>query len=442
MLRKPQAGIGIATVAALGLAACSPAETNGGGEAALDDLGLPDLSGHELEVATPWTGDEQEAFLDMLAAFADATGAEVRHASIGDDLATVLQTRIDGADPPEVAVIPQPGLVEQFARDGALVELPGEARERVAEHYIDLWRDLGTVDGTEYGVYVRASNKSTFWYNTELFDEVGVSPPDTMDELLETARVLADSGIAPLSVGGSDGWVLTDWFENLYLRIAGPEMYDRLGEREVPWTHPTVEETLELLAELFDENFLAGGVSGALQTDFSTSIVNVFGPDPEAATIYEGDFVREVIDVSTDAVLGEQARFFPFPTVEGAEESVVVGGDVAVAFVDDEATRELMAYLATAEAGEIIAAGGVSVSPNHDVPLDTYPDELSRDIAEQLRDVGENVRFDLSDTAPAAFGATPGSGMWAELQDFLSDTGDIEGTMERLESSAARAYGE
>ena len=54
----------------------------------------------------------------------------------------------------------------------------------------------------------------------------------------------------PLALGALDGWTLTDFFENLYLNIAGPEMYHKLFvTHEVEWTDPTVISALEHFAE-------------------------------------------------------------------------------------------------------------------------------------------------------------------------------------------------
>jgi len=46
------------------------------------------------------------------------------------------------------------------------------------------------------------------------------------------------------SIGGADGWTLTDWFENVYLRTAGPEKYDQLTAHEIPWTDQSVVEEM------------------------------------------------------------------------------------------------------------------------------------------------------------------------------------------------------
>jgi hypothetical protein len=68
-----------------------------------------------------------------------------------------------------------------------------------------------------------------------------------------------------------------------------------------------------------------------------------------------------------------------------------------------------------------------------------YPDEITRKTASALGEA-EVFRFDMSDLAPAEFGATPGSGEWKILQDFVRN-GDVEKTAEALEKAAARAYG-
>lgn len=427
-----------ATAAAITLTACGTSD--GEQESGTHTRVGPDLSGQQIEVAGVWSGEEQQAVEDVLALFAEQTGAEVTYTSAGDDLPTVLQTRVDGKTPPNVAFLPQPGLIEQFAAAGSLEPLSDDTVKEIDEHYVDFWKDLGTVDGKQYAVYFKVANKSIFWYNQPLFDEVGATPPESINDLIEVSGTLADNGIPPLSVAGADGWVLTDWFENLYLQTAGPEMYDKLSKHEIKWTDKSVEKALTVMRDVLSNDNLAGGTRGALQTDFPTSVSNVFATDPKAAMVYEGDFVGGVIASSTDAELGVDANAFPFPLVDGASPSVVTGGDGAVAFTDDEATQELMKFLASPEAAEVWASKGGFLSPNGSISPDTYSDDLSRQFAKQLLDAGDSVRFDMSDLAPAAFGATKGAGQWKDLQDFLADPDDIKGAMARLEKSAAAAF--
>ncbi|WP_017547026.1 ABC transporter substrate-binding protein [Nocardiopsis prasina] len=401
-----------------------------------------DLDGQTLEVVGPWAGDEQVAFEQVVSIFEKQTGATVSYSGAGDDLQTVLQTRIQGGDEPDVALIPQAGLIEHFAAEDVLVPLTDDVVQTVDENMAGAWADIGSVGDTPYGVYLKVANKSLVWYNDDLFAETGAAPPENWEEFVELSDNLSDVGISPLSVAGADGWVLTDWFENVYLQTAGPEMYDQLATHEIPWTDPSVEVALETLAEVWgQEQLMLGGGSGSLQTDFPTSVVNVYSDDPDAAMVVGADFIGGVVSASTNSVVGETAQVFPFPSIAGEGDAVVVAGDAAVAMSDSEATMELLRFLASEEAAAEWASIGGFLSPNMHLTADDYADPVLGQVAEQIIDAGDSVRFDLSDLQPAAFGATVGDGMWQTLQDFLADPSDVEGTMERLEAEAARAHG-
>lgn len=406
--------------------------------AAGGELALPDLTGEELEVAAVWTGTEEERFRMVLDAFEEATGATIQYTSTGNDIGPVLTPRVEGGSPPDVAMLPQPGLLTEFAQRDALVPLSDEVEAQIDANYDSVWKELGTVDGELYGVWFKAANKSTIWYDVEAIENAGVSvPPATWDDLVEMSQTISDSGVTPWSIAGGEGWTLTDWFENVYLSQAGPEMYDQLTNHEIPWTDPSVEEALNTLSEIWHaDGFVA---DGALEATFNDSVTRVFSTG-DAAMVYEGDFVAGVISGETDAVVGETANFFPFPAV-GDAPAVVGGGDVAVAFTDTEATQALMAFLASPESAEIWVAEGGFTSPNKSVDTSLYPDDISRGIAESLIAAGDAFRFDMSDQVPSAFGGTPGAGMWQDLTDFLSGAKDVQATMESLEANASAAEG-
>src|SRR5690606_11481292 len=131
-------------------------EDPAGGEAA-----MPDLSGEELEVAAVWTGTEEERFGRVLDAFEQATGATIQYTSTGNDIGPVLTPRVEGGSPPDVAMLPQPGLLTEFAGRDALVPLSDDVEGQIDANYDTVWKDLGTVDGELYGVWFKAANKST-----------------------------------------------------------------------------------------------------------------------------------------------------------------------------------------------------------------------------------------------------------------------------------------
>lgn len=398
-----------------------------------------ELDGEQVEVAAVWSGTEQDRFSAVLEAFEERTGATVQFTSTGDDIATVLGTRLAGGDPPDVAILPQPGLLTDLARQGAIQPLPEAAADLVEEHYDKVWRDLALVEGRPSGVWFKASNKSTLWFNRTVLTDAGVEPPTTWEELKSAAQAVADFGVTPFSVAGADGWTLTDWFENIYLRTAGPDNYSDLARHHLAWTDPTVTEALETLAEVFRSDWLTGGAAGALQTGFTDSVAAVYAEPPQAAFVFEGDFVAGVISAETEAVLGEEADFVDFPSIDGSPPSVVAGGDVAVLLDDTPGGRALVEFLATPEAAAEWAGQGGFLSPNEGLDVDVYPTELEARAAEALLEA-EALRFDMSDLQPAAFGATTGQGLWKLFQDFLAGPGNAGALAGQMEDAAVEVF--
>ncbi|MGW2865863.1 ABC transporter substrate-binding protein [Streptomyces sp. SDr-06] len=433
---------------ALGAAACgddggkkSTPSASASGSASAGGVKLPQLNGEKIEVAAVWTGPEQANFVSVLKEFEKRTGATVTFVPAQDPIVNFLGTKIAGGSPPDVAMLPQVGAIQQAVAKKWAKPVGPEAKAQLDANYAKVWKDLGSVDGTQYGVYFKAANKSLVWYNTKVFQNAGVSAPATWKDFLSTADTISASGVTPVSVGGADGWTLTDWFENVYLSQAGPEKYDQLAKHAIKWTDPSVKDALTTLAQLFGKpNLIAGGTNGALQTEFPASVTQTFtgGDQPKAGMVFEGDFAAVNI-AQTSAKVGTDAKAFPFPAV-GDKAPVVTGGDAAVALKDSKGAQALLTWLASTDAAQIWAKAGGYISPNKALDPAVYPNDVQRGIAKALIAAGDNVRFDMSDQAPQSFGGTPGKGEWKDLQDFLKNPSDIAGTQSRLEADAAAAF--
>ncbi|MFE3323622.1 ABC transporter substrate-binding protein [Streptomyces sp. NPDC059176] len=424
---------------ALGATACGggdPVTPAGGGD--------KELKGQTITVAGVWSGSEQKNFQKVLDAFTAKTGAKTQFVSTGDNVSTVVGSKIEGGNAPDVVMVPQVGVLKQFADKGWLTPLSSTTDKTVEDNFASVWKSYGTVRGEFYGLYFKAAHKSTVWYSPDALDQAGVKPPTSYAELLKAGRTVADSGMAAFAVAGEDGWTLTDWFENVYLSQAGPEKYDALAGHTLKWTDPSVVQALTTLGKLFgDKSLIAGGQKGALSTDFPGSVEKVFGPKPEAGMVYEGDFVGGVAKDQFGKKIGEDATFFPFPAVDGGKAPVVSGGDAAVVLKDgknQKAAMALLEYLATPEAAAVWAKAGGFLSPNKKLDLASYGDDTTRQTAKSLIEAGDSVRFDMSDQAPAAFGGTKGAGEWKILQDFLRDPSDPKGTAADLEAAATKAF--
>ncbi|MBA2740393.1 MAG: extracellular solute-binding protein [Actinobacteria bacterium] len=415
-------------------AGCGGGDDGGGGDA----TGNEDVTG-EISVMAIWAGEEQAGFEAVAAGFMELyPNVTVKYTSGGDNLAPLLSTAVEGGNPPDLAAIGQPGLMADFAEQEAIQPID-ELRDSVVDGFGESVADVGVVDGTQYGILFKGANKSTIWYNVASFEEAGVEPPEDWEGLKAAAETIKAAGLTPYSVGVDVGWPMSDLFENIYIRSAGVEMYDQLTRHEIPWTDQSVKDALTIMADVVgDPANMAGGTDGALETEMPASVAKVFTDSPEAAMVIIGDFAPAQGEFTLEPETGYNV--FTFPSIEGSEPAVVGGGDLFVQFKDSPAADAFLEYLTTAEAAEIWAERGGFSSPNKNLDVAVYPDEVTRVTAGALGEA-EVFRFDMSDLQPSAFGGTPGAGLFKHFTDFVANPDDIDGITQKMEADAAKAFG-
>ncbi|MEU6078330.1 extracellular solute-binding protein [Micromonospora sp. NPDC047074] len=367
-----------------------------------------------VQVAVVWSGGELARFREVVAGY----DGRVQVISAGNDIDAFLRARQLAGTSPDVAILPRSGLVIEYARRGWLRELKTAASYAVPPGMADLL----TADGKRYGVWVKAAHKSLFWFYRKMLP----TPPRTWDQLVTLtrrlgARARAGDGPAPLSVGAADGWVLTDWFENVLADVSPPGHYEALARGEADWRSPPVHTALDRLAELWSiDGAFPGGGRRALLTQYEESVIQVVHHQ-RATMLFEADFVD---DVSRRFRRGtELPETFRFPGSRHADSPLIVGGDAAVAFAGSAGGAQLVRWLSGGNAFQPWLRAGGYLSPNVSVPLDDYRDPVRRHFADELR-TAEAVTFDLSDRLPGPFTGSDGVGIWRIMQDFFADVTD------------------
>jgi ABC-type glycerol-3-phosphate transport system substrate-binding protein len=402
------------------------------------------LKGQSFTILGQWTGGEQDAFDAVIKDFDNSTGASGKYTpAAGGNEAGVLGTKVAGGTPPDIAILSLPGAIAQYASSNKIFPVSAATQQVVAQNFASQWGSLGSYQGKMYCVPVDASDKSTVWYNATLFNNAGISStPTTWPALISDAKTLSASGVhVPISVGGGDGWTLTDWFENVYLRTAGIAKYNELTQHKIKWTDPSVATALTTLKQIWGDPQLIGPPSDAVKVPFTTSVDNVFKKDPTSALVYEASFVATTITGDKDpATVGTVAKVFPFPSINGSSPVVEAAGDFGCAFTQNKAAASFLAYLAGPKAATslVSTAGSGFLSVNKNVASSSYDDPTSAQLAQAMVKVGNNFVFDMSDQTPAAFGGTPNKGEWGDLQTFLK-TGNVAATQQQLEKDATAA---
>jgi len=361
-----------------------------------------------LEVVCAWGGTEYTAFRESLAGFTRTTGHPVRIVvANGNGVDAMLSARLAAGNRPDAAVFSEPSLITRYAADHHLVALDN----RLGDHLPAYWRELASVDGDLYGCWLKVAHKSLFWYpRGELARR---DEPADWAALVDLVRDWPGRD-APLAIGAADGWVLTDWFENV-LASLDPGTYEAMAVPGADWDVEPVRDTLNLLARLWTiPRALPYGGARALLTPFDASVAQVFG-ERRAGMLFEGDFVAPVVaGLHTDVV----PEVFRFPSL-GARRPQIVGGDVAVLLRDSPAGRALMAYLSDPAAADPWIRAGFLAVPDTRGHRVSYPDRRLATLAAEIATAPERVSFDLSDRLTGALTGDDGKGSWLILSDFF-----------------------
>jgi alpha-glucoside transport system substrate-binding protein len=394
---------------------------------------------------TVWSGeDELPNWENMVAPFVEATGCVIEVESTRD-LVPVLTTRVEAGNPPDIAGIPSFGAISTFLDGGEVLPLDFLDMERMQTQFGDAWIELGSVDGTLYGVLPRAAVKSLVWYSPPAFEAAGYTVPTTWDEMIALCEQTVDDGSSCFSIGlesgAASGWPATDWIEDIMLRTAPLEAYDNWVSHGIEWTGEEVTRAWDTFGQIVgNEEFMFGGAAGTLSTNFGEAACPLFTDPPGAYLHHQASFIQSFIMDCPGAenfVPGEDFDFFFLPPIDEAYGNPALGSaDLFVMFNDSEGARMLMDFLTQPEAlVGWLEGGGSGIATNREFPLDLYPDVLTRRSAELLA-TATAFRFDASDLMPGDVNQA----FWTGTLNFVDDPASLTSVLETIEGVADTAY--
>jgi alpha-glucoside transport system substrate-binding protein len=343
-----------------------------------------------------------------------------------------------GGNPPDLAIFPQPGLLADLATRGYIQPAPEGVAANVADGWSEDWAAYGTVEGQLVGAPLMASVKGFIWYSPSLFAENGWEIPETWDDLMSLTQTIADSGRVPWCAGfGSDaatGWPGTDWVEDLVLRQAGPETYDKWVSHDIPFNDPAIKSAFDAVGDiLLNPDYVNAGYGDVVTInstpfgDPATALVDGDCVLHHQASFYEGFITDAGGTVAED---GDLWAFFTPPEEAGAG-AVTGGGEIVAAFSNDEDTIKVQEYLSSADwANSRVSLGGV-ISANKGLDPSNASSAILSQAIETLQDPNTTFRFDASDLMPGAVGAGT---FWTGMVDWINGT-PTEDVLDAIEAS-------
>lgn len=386
-----------------------------------------DLKGETLTIFGPWRGEDEALFTSVLNYFTEATGANVKYSSSENyEQQIVIDTQ--AGSPPNVAILPQPGLLANLASKGYLAPLGDDLASWVKTNYGagDSWVGYGTYKGKDgkdafYAFPYKADLKSLVWYVPENFEEAGYKVPTTMEDLFKLSDQIVKDGGTPwcigLGSGGATGWPATDWVEDLMLRTVSPTDYDGWVDNSLKFNDPKVVNAIDEFGK-FAKNakYVNGGVAAVASTDFRDSPKGLFAVPPKCYLHKQASFIPSFFPEGTK--LGQDADFFYFPPYAAHPElgkPVLGAGTLAAITKDSKAARAFIQFLQTPIAQEVWMAQSGFLTPYKGVNTATYANDTMKKEGELLT-TATTFRFDGSDLMPGKIGA---GAFWTGMVDFV-----------------------
>ncbi len=427
--RRRWTAVALSTTFALALSGCLAGGDGG------DEEGSGDNEVLVWSSMDPPVTEGLQAALDQKAEGGDVT-VQVQQV---EDINSLIMQRIQAGDTPDIALIPQPGVVRDVvARAETTVPLSDVLEVSSLEETMTAGTiESGSVDGEPYGLLVNMNVKSLVFYNKKAWDKAGYEAPVTLDELNQLTEQIKSDGGTPWCMGIEDGaatgWAATDWFEDLVMRYAGADGYNDWVSHELPFDSEPVREAAAEFEELmFTEGNVLGGRDAITSTNFGTAGNPMFSAEPECWMYKQGSFITGFFPDDVTADLDANVGVFGFPPAEaGGENPVLGGGDLAVMFDDSEATQAVMAMMGEEDFGTEAAPNSSFISPHKTFDTSLYPNELTR----QYADVAYSATaflFDGSDQMPGEVGA---GSFWEEMTSWIGGSQDLDTTLKNIDDS-------
>jgi alpha-glucoside transport system substrate-binding protein len=445
--RRGSAIVAGALGATMAVAACGVGASSGGSSsdaaagsansdpacAAFSSYGT--FPGKSVSVFTSILAPEDAQHKQSYQQFEKCTGVTVKYEG-SNTFEAALKVRVQGGNAPDLAYIPQPGLLANLVKQGAVKPAPDAVSKLVGENWSEDWKNYGTVDGTFYAAPLGASVKSFVWYSPKYFSDNGFTVPQTWDELITLSDSIAAKGVKPwcagFGSGDATGWPGTDWIEDIMLRTGGADAYDKWVNHDIPFNDAQVKSAFDKAGEILKNEKYVNGGYGGVKTINTTRFQDGGMPILTGKCALHRQASFYAAQWGDGKKIAEDGDVFAFylPPIDASKGKPVLGaGEFVAAFNDKPEVQAFQTYLASKEWANEKAKLGGWASANKNLDVANVADPIQKLSVELLQDPKATFRFDGSDLMPAAVGAGSfwkGMVAWINGQDTQQVTDSIE----------------
>jgi ABC-type glycerol-3-phosphate transport system substrate-binding protein len=406
---------------------------------AMPSVQAADVSG--TLVLLNWASGSEE---DMIKALQDGfvkanPGVKFQDISltVQGDARGAIRAALQSGEKADIFINTWPAFRKELADAGMLRDLSGLwDSAKLGDNLTASWKGLGSLDGKLYGVTYTFGDRSAMFYKTETMKKAGIdAQPKTWADFVADFAKLTKVGVTPLAIGAKV-WSHAEWFESIYEHLNGVEMAAKLAAHQVPWTDPSVKNTLKKWAELIKAG-CCGDANTMLAMDWDNAsdavlkagthgyqMIGMWNNDRAQAT----DGLKQGVDYSIAQFPAMGAGHDDVSSVDTKEFSGLTSGS------NQAAADAFLTWITSKDAANIVAQHGLA-SPSNKVDATLYG-PVQKAAVDAV--ASAKVQFVLGDLLPGDLVDE----YRVQLQKFLKDPSDanIDAVAAAIEAKAATAY--
>ncbi|MBI3958622.1 MAG: carbohydrate ABC transporter substrate-binding protein [Chloroflexi bacterium] len=348
---------------------------------------------------------------------------------------------LGSADPPDV----------MFLWTGYLLD--AAMRQNLLGNLTDVWQENGFTDAISEPIQAMSYYQgapyfvpgghgwTAIYYNREIFQRYGLTPPTTWQEFLNICEILLANGETPLSIAGNSAFVGTLWFDYLNMRLNGPEFHRRLLDGEEEYTGPEIGLVFETLAELLARGYFVESPATMGDLDSMLALVRA---DTTAPIVRR----KAVMALGSNFTVGElpgpfldELDFFPFPVMDPnlpvGEVGITFGFVVPANAPHPAQANTFAGFMGSTESAQVLTQQTTSqltwVPVHRDFDRSLYTERIRR--AEELVGKAEYFGPPMILSLPNAMG----NALDQALTRLLNGRGEVADWQLLLEDARQRA---
>ena len=370
--------------------------------------------------------------------FEKCTGITIKYVA-DKEFESALKTKVQGGNAPDIAIFPQPGLLQTFATSGKLKPASDAVTKESEANWTKDWISYATVDGEFFGSPMSANLKSLVWYSPKSFKKYGYTVPTTWADMIKLSDKMVADGHKPwclgIESGTATGWVLTDWMEEVMLRLHGPDVYDQWVTHKIPFNDPQVADVLKMVGDIVKNPKYVNAGIGDVKSIATTAFQKGGLPIEKGKCELHAQASFYASNWDKGYKIGQNDDLFAFyepPISDKFGKPIEGGGEFISAFADRAEVEATQLYLASGEwATSRVKVHSGWNSANQKVDKSAFSDPVDVISSALLTDPKATFRFDGSDAMPAVVGA---GSFWTQMTQWILGQSD-KATLDKIEAS-------